>query len=165
MAWSRISVVLRGRRRSVVAVAVRSRKATRGIRGGDSSRRPNLNDPYELAYLRGGKNELLQVATVSLIERRLLLTDDRGKEASVKAFQRRAAETVASPIGAYLLRYFEDAKPAHLVLQVGEGLLPSAVATYRHNLEAVGRGATMQFGAVAPRMPVSRWQCCSVWRG
>src|SRR5215212_9798794 len=34
--------------------------------------RVNLSDPYGIAYLRGGKNEALRIATVSLIDRGLL---------------------------------------------------------------------------------------------
>src|SRR5580700_9216963 len=32
----------------------------------------NLSDPYLIAFLRGGKNETLRVATMSLIDRKLL---------------------------------------------------------------------------------------------
>jgi uncharacterized protein (TIGR04222 family) len=43
-------------------------------RWGDDSDPPqvNLSDPYLIAFLRGGKNEVLRVATVSLIDRGLL---------------------------------------------------------------------------------------------
>lgn len=33
----------------------------------------NLSDPYLIAYLRGGKNEVLRVATMSLIDRKALI--------------------------------------------------------------------------------------------
>jgi uncharacterized protein (TIGR04222 family) len=48
----------------------------------------NLTDPYLIAFLRGGKNEVLRVATVSLIDRGLLevsgtqVTSVRGQSAA-----------------------------------------------------------------------------------
>jgi hypothetical protein len=40
-------------------------------RAGESAEPPavNLSDPYLIAYLRGGKNEVLRIATVTLIDR------------------------------------------------------------------------------------------------
>src|SRR5436190_9244892 len=35
----------------------------------------NLEDPYMVSYLRGGANEALRLATISLIDRRLLEID------------------------------------------------------------------------------------------
>lgn len=52
---------------------------------------PVLHDPYAIAYLRGGKNELLRVAVISLVDRGLLYasgnnlaTTQAGREVQVR---------------------------------------------------------------------------------
>jgi uncharacterized protein (TIGR04222 family) len=52
---------------TILVVALATRKAE-----GGAPPRVNLSDPYSIAYLRGGKNEALRIATVSLIDRGLL---------------------------------------------------------------------------------------------
>ncbi len=46
---------------------------------------PRLHDPYAIAFLRGGKHELVRVATVSLVDRGLLVA--------------RSEQLVTSPVG------------------------------------------------------------------
>jgi uncharacterized protein (TIGR04222 family) len=49
----------------------------RRLREAEDPRAENrLHDPYEIAFLRGGKNHLLQTALVSLVDRGLLLVND-----------------------------------------------------------------------------------------
>ncbi len=45
---------------------------------GESRRTPRLSDPYLIAYLRGGSNEAVRVACVSLVDRGLLEVADDG---------------------------------------------------------------------------------------
>lgn len=52
---------------TILAAAIATRKAENS-----TPPRVNLSDPYGIAYLRGGKNEALRLATVSLIDRGLL---------------------------------------------------------------------------------------------
>jgi len=53
----------------------------------------NMTDPYQIAYLRGGADQALNIAAVSLIDRGLL----KGGDATLKA-ERNAAELVRRPI-------------------------------------------------------------------
>ena len=61
----------------------------------------NLSDPYQIAFLRGGKNEALRVATVSLIDRGVLLADGTKITASESAFGK-----AASPLEQTVVRHF-----------------------------------------------------------
>lgn len=66
---------------------------------------PRLHDPYAIAFLRGGKNELLRIATVSLVDRTLLsVRNDQltmtpiGRDAQVrKRIERELLEFCATP--------------------------------------------------------------------
>jgi len=63
----------------------------------------NLSDPYVIAFLRGGKNELLRVGTVTLIDRGLLeVSDDLVSQALGKS-----AETLRFPIERKIFKYFK----------------------------------------------------------
>ena len=104
-----------------------------------ASRRPNLNDPYELAFLRGGKNELLRVATVSLIEKKLLAVDLARKEPNVHTVHQGLADSTSNPVNAFLLHYYTTPKPAYQLLKA----TPTAHMTglfdlYQRNLEKSG---------------------------
>ena len=55
-----------------IAVLVWLRRAAFGTRDEGPRRRPDLSDPYLIAYLRGGANEAARVACVSLVDRGLL---------------------------------------------------------------------------------------------
>src|SRR5262245_9138943 len=46
----------------------------------------DVSDPYLIAYLRGGKGETLRLATLSLIERRLLSAQDQTLQATASSF-------------------------------------------------------------------------------
>lgn len=46
---------------------------------------PDLSDPYEISYLRGGQEEALRVATISLIDRGLLKQSGSGKAVAADA--------------------------------------------------------------------------------
>ena len=91
---------------TVVALVV----ARRAAESGDGPR-VNLSDPYLIAYLRGGRNEAVRVATVSLVDRGLLEADGSNLKASGAV----AAAGVRRPIEKALLKRFESAGEASSV--------------------------------------------------
>jgi uncharacterized protein (TIGR04222 family) len=83
-------------------------RAFRVAAEGGPAPRIETTDPYLIAYLRGGKNEALRVATVSLIDRGLLHVDDKDA-----LLARGGAEEIAGrPIERALLRYFAHRRAA-----------------------------------------------------
>jgi uncharacterized protein (TIGR04222 family) len=71
--------------------------------------RANLSDPYSIAFLRGGRNEMLRVATVSLIDRKLLRIS--GTQVSAVTFD--APSGVRSPLERQILGFFSTPREAH----------------------------------------------------
>ena len=78
----------------------------------ESGNRPRLtwDDPYLIAYLRGGPNEALRVASVSLIDRGLLSLDGDRVVAA-----RGAAEHAQRPLDRALLLHFHTAAAADTI--------------------------------------------------
>jgi uncharacterized protein (TIGR04222 family) len=68
----------------------------------------DLSDPYLIAYLRGGDAETLRVATVSLIDRGLLVATGTQLKSADKA----SPDSVRRPIEKELLRKFRQAAEA-----------------------------------------------------
>lgn len=101
---------------------------------GESGEAPRLDttDPYLIAYLRGGKNEALRVATVALIDRGLLVEDEEKK--TVVAVAKRAAPSL--PIEQALVRHFEEPHLAPTVF--GHPDLAAVCAPYERRLAALG---------------------------
>ncbi len=83
-------------------------RAFRVAAEGGPAPRIDTSDPYLVAYLRGGKNEALRVATVSLIDRGLLDVDD--KDALLA--RGGAQEIAARPIERVVLRAFAHRRAA-----------------------------------------------------
>jgi uncharacterized protein (TIGR04222 family) len=78
----------------VLAAAVLTAKILirRRVEGG-ATPRVKLSDPYLIAYLRGGSNEALRVATVSLVDRKLLnVAGDKLTPAASSSLVRRPIE-------------------------------------------------------------------------
>jgi uncharacterized protein (TIGR04222 family) len=71
----------------------------------------SLGDPYEIAYLRGGKDESLRVATFSLIDRNLLTVKDQ----TLKTLDKGAKELVKRPIERAILAKYETAGKSSLL--------------------------------------------------
>jgi uncharacterized protein (TIGR04222 family) len=88
----------------------------------------NMTDPYQIAYLRGGAEQALNIAAVSLIDRGLL----QGVDATLKA-ERNAAGLVRRPIEKAILDlYLTGSSAADMRLS------PSCIAAceeYRQTLE------------------------------
>jgi len=101
---------------------------------GESGEAPRLDtsDPYLIAFLRGGKNEALRVATVALIDRGLLIEDEDKK--TVVAAPRRAAPSL--PIEQALVRHFEEPHMAPTVF--GHPDLTVVCEPYERRLAALG---------------------------
>lgn len=66
----------------------------RRVRESSDSMKVNLTDPYLIAYLRDGKNEVLRIGTVSLIDRGLLVA----KGSRLRADGQQAADVVTNPL-------------------------------------------------------------------
>lgn len=81
------------------------------------SPRIDLSDPYLIAYLRGGEREVLQVATIALIARGLLVKT--GKQ--IQRAENASANSVQRPIEKALLSKYTHAGEASWILE-DEGL-------------------------------------------
>src|SRR6266849_2801383 len=85
-----------------VLAALKSRAAP------DQATKMNLSDPYLIACLRGGKNEVLRIATVSLIDRGLVTVSG----SQLSAVDAKAAGRVRLPLEQQILAYFLTPKDA-----------------------------------------------------
>jgi uncharacterized protein (TIGR04222 family) len=92
----------------------------------------DLSDPYLIAYLRGGEPETLRVATVSLIDRKLLVAT--GTE--LKCAENVSPASVRRPIEKELLRKFKSANEAGLIYE-DAGLLATC-KPYEQTLRTTG---------------------------
>jgi uncharacterized protein (TIGR04222 family) len=77
--------------------------------------RINLSDPYLIAFLRGGKNETLRVATMSLVDRGLLAAPKKSLEATEGALGK-----TASPLEQKILRYFMPSGDASSLFKLSD---------------------------------------------
>jgi len=118
----------------------------------------NLTDPYLIAYLRGGKNEVLRLGTVSLIDRGLLVV----KGSRLRSDWQQATDIITNPIEKALLQKFlsedeatsiykdsalEAACQPYLATLTRQGLLPDeATRTTRMTRFIIG-GAILFFVA------------------
>ena len=87
--------------------------------------RVRFEDPYLIAYLRGGKNEALRVATVSLIDRGVLKWEGR---ATLSATPNQPAR----PIEQALTRHFAQSRVAPSIFE--DGMLAASTGEYRTTL-------------------------------
>jgi uncharacterized protein (TIGR04222 family) len=88
----------------------------------------NLTDPYEIALLRGGENEALRVASLSLIDRGLLVVSGDALETKNKS----ALDLVLRPIEKAILRKFSLSSKAHEMFN--DDTLKQACREYRTSL-------------------------------
>lgn len=91
-----------------------------------------LSDPYLIAYLRGGRNEALRVATVSLVDRGLLSADDD----TLKAPDPAAAGLLRRPLEKALLAKFRERGSAREIFE--DPGLAEAAELLRPDLERAG---------------------------
>ena len=97
--------------------------------------RLSLTDPYEIAYLRGGGNEAVRIAVISLIERGLL--EVQNKIELVAAPEARRL-TVNDPLEQALLRFFHIRKQAADAFKLGKEIWENALFQRRAALERAG---------------------------
>jgi uncharacterized protein (TIGR04222 family) len=92
----------------------------------------NLSDPYLIAYLRGGKNETLRIAMLSLIDRKLLTVKDE----TVQTAENVSANMVSIPLEQAILKIFAKAGSATLIYS--SSTLESACSVYENHLQQNG---------------------------
>jgi uncharacterized protein (TIGR04222 family) len=92
----------------------------------------DLSDPYLIAYLRGGEPEALRVATVSLIDRKLLVATG----SQVQCADHASTASVRRPIEKELLRKFKQADEANSIYE-DYGLLATC-KPYEQTLRTTG---------------------------
>ena len=87
-----------------------------------------LTDPYKIALLRGGENEALRIAALSLVDRGLLEVDGK----TMRTKKNAAVESVRRPIEIAILRKFISAAEAHEMF--ADRSLIAACEEYRESL-------------------------------
>lgn len=92
----------------------------------------NLSDPYLIAFLRGGENETLRLAVLSLVDRGLLIADDTTIRRSERAFPTDAKNALEDAI----LRKTSSNTEASSIFS--DPQLKETCAPYRAELERVG---------------------------
>ena len=68
---------------------------------------PKLNDPYKIAFLRGGKNEVIRVAIVSLIDRKFLAV---AADNTVHTDKKTAVKFLKDPLEAALIAFLSKSR-------------------------------------------------------
>lgn len=73
-----------------------------------------MSDPYQIAYLRGGENETIRIATISLIDRGLLeITNPTSKKPTLRTANAGNVDIVHRNIEKAILRLFQSTQEAH----------------------------------------------------
>ncbi|HKQ78095.1 MAG TPA: TIGR04222 domain-containing membrane protein [Blastocatellia bacterium] len=111
----------------IVAIVVLRRRAESG-----PAPKIDLGDPYLIAYLRGGENEALRVAVVSLVDRGMLVMDDY----TVRRADHVTAGTAKNSIEYEVLKKFGAPDKAASVFKDSD--LKSEFQPYRDKLELAG---------------------------
>jgi uncharacterized protein (TIGR04222 family) len=95
---------------------------------------PSEPDPYEIAYLRGGVNDLSRLLFFSLMERGYLTIVDPKKQL-IQRVQGHSELAPLAPIERAMLSSFSEARPTHdLFTQIADRI-EAYCATYREHLE------------------------------
>ena len=109
----------------------------------DESGKPPLDDPYLVAYLRGGEGEAVRVAALSLFDRGFLTLKSSGSsspfsggENRLELTDSRAVETVKRPLEKRILEAFKTPMPISTTLELIESSAPCL--NYARNLEQLG---------------------------
>src|SRR5262245_10757955 len=92
----------------------------------------DLGDPYLIAYLRGGENEALRVAVVSLVDRGMLVMNDN----IISRADHLTSEMAKHPIEYEVLKKFGAPDKAASVFK--DDALKSVFQPYREKLELAG---------------------------
>ena len=89
-----------------------------------------MSDPYLIAYLRAGRNEALRVATVSLLDRSLLVPSRQ----TVRTSNSAAVRLVQRPIEKAILKFYENSAEGHKIFKDKSAL--AACDDYAKSLKA-----------------------------
>jgi len=92
----------------------------------------DLGDPYLIAYLRGGEQEALGVAVISLVDRGMLVMNDQ----VIRCADHVTRDMVKHPIEYEVLKKFGDPGEAHSIFK--DDNLKSMFRPYRDKLERAG---------------------------
>jgi uncharacterized protein (TIGR04222 family) len=131
---------------AIVALIVACYRSVRSLDRTNDLEPPEIPaklDPYEIAYLRGGKNEVTRVAIASLIQRGLLqITEKKGRVSTTKEIDkgRKPASGELLPIEACVLKWPRFPVQPATIFQPG-GLSSSvkeACEAYRAKLDEEG---------------------------
>lgn len=99
---------------------------------GGSAPRIDTADPYLIAYLRGGANEALRIATVALLDRGLLAAGESSGQVTARA----KPDAVRRPIERALLEHFADPHLANTIFS--HPALRAACDDYERTLTRLG---------------------------
>jgi uncharacterized protein (TIGR04222 family) len=117
----------------IIANVVLRRRAESG-----AAPKIDLDDPYLIAYLRGGEDEVLRVMVISLIDRGILVLDDH----LIRRADQVADNLIKHPIEHEALKKFGASGESSLVLEAASILndneLKSSLWSYRYKLERAG---------------------------
>jgi uncharacterized protein (TIGR04222 family) len=113
---------------TVIGLLIWVRNQTESLR----APKMDLADPYLIAYLRGGKNEVLRVAIVSLVDRGLLVVS--GEE--IKCAKTASPNLVRTPLDKALLEKFTNKKAAASIFE--DSTLGLIADQYDQSLKALG---------------------------
>ena len=99
----------------------------------------DTSDPYRLAYLRGGANEALRVATAVLIEARhlMLLQNESSGEKQLVTAPNCDAKSLPFPLERAVLRFFTTPRKPEEMFEQG-GLKRQVDDLYKEELEKAG---------------------------
>jgi uncharacterized protein (TIGR04222 family) len=111
----------------IFAIAILRRRAETG-----PAPKIDLGDPYLIAYLRGGEQEALRVAVISLVDRGMLAMDDQ----IIRRADYVTDDTVRHPIEYEVLKKFGDPGEASSIFK--DDNLKSLLQPYHDKLERAG---------------------------
>ena len=114
------------------ALALIALVVTRKLAESSVAPKLDLSDPYLIAYLRGAEPETLRVATVSLIDRGLLIASGT----QLKTADSASADAVRRPIEKELLRRFKRADEATAIFD--DSRLQATCKPYEQTLKHAG---------------------------
>jgi uncharacterized protein (TIGR04222 family) len=111
----------------ILAIVILRRRAESG-----DAPKTDLGDPYLIAYLRGGENEALRVAVISLVDRGLLVMNDQ----RIRRADHVTNSMAPHPIEYEVLRKFSVQGEAASIFK--DDRLKVAFQPYRQKLENAG---------------------------
>ncbi len=111
----------------IITVAILRRRAESG-----AAPKIDLSDPYLIAYLRGGENEALRVAVISLVDRGLLVMNEQ----RIRRADHVTNDMAPHPIEYEALRKFGVQGEAASIFK--DDRLKAAFYPYRQKLESAG---------------------------